>query len=64
MTEHPETPDTTTARDRITFDTAIAEAARVLHAGEMVHETTMRRYNDFAQTWLSIAAVINDRENG
>lgn len=58
-----DTPDTTTT-ERITFNQAINEAARVLRAGEMVHDHTMQRYNEFAQSWLGIAAVINDRENG
>lgn len=58
-----DTPDNPATIERITFNHAINEAARVLRAGEMVHEQTMKRYNEFAQTWLGIASVINDRDS-
>ncbi len=59
-TDEPQTPTV----DHVTFHEALAETARVLRAMELISDqSVMGRYNEAAQTWLGIAAVLDERDS-
>lgn len=49
--------------ERITVDTALANAARLLHNAELeTNLATMERIEKLADSWVSIAGLLTQRE--